>query len=114
MASLLHRLGALRAVPKSAIKTPAPAPRPVPWDALPSPGIEVAGRVVRFINCIVFTPDGRFVNEDLWVRDGRIIDPVRDGSLCCVFAKGDASCGLISAPSTPPSPSPFLSPFPRP
>ncbi len=77
MASLLHRLGALRSVPRSVNISSAPAPRPVLWSELVASSTESGSRVVRFINCMLYSPDGTFVREDLWVRDGRIIDPVR-------------------------------------
>ena len=76
MASLLHRLGALRSVPRSVNISSAPAPRPVLWSELAATSTESGSRVVRFVNCMLYSPDGTFVREDLWVRDGRIIDPV--------------------------------------
>ena len=76
MSSLLHKLGALRAVPKAAVLASAPAPPVVPWSALAASPL-AASRVIRFTNCVLFAADGTFRREDLWVRDGRIIDPVR-------------------------------------
>jgi hypothetical protein len=38
------------------------------------PDTSSRGRVIKFTNCRVFL-DGTFKSEDLWVRDGRVIDP---------------------------------------
>lgn len=54
------------------MSAPAPPPR-VPWHALPDDACS-RGRVIKFTNARVYH-EGRFVREDLWVRDGRVIDP---------------------------------------
>ncbi len=51
----------------------SPAPARCKWYDLP-PGTSSRGRVLKFTNCRVFL-DGAFKSEDLWVRDGRVIDP---------------------------------------
>lgn len=104
MASLLHRLGALRSVPRSVNISSAPAPRPVLWSELAATSTESGSRVVRFVNCMLYSPDGTFVREDLWVRDGRIIDPVR-----VLFPCKRGRMLSITSPSPPPTPTP--SPF---
>ena len=51
----------------------AAGPARCKWHDLP-PGTSSRGRVIKFTNCRVFL-DGAFKTEDLWVRDGRVIDP---------------------------------------
>lgn len=37
--------------------------------------------MIKFTNCRVFIR-GKLAREDVWVRDGRIIDPVGNRQLC--------------------------------
>ena len=49
------------------------APTRLFWHELPL-DFSSRGRVIKFTNCRVYL-DGKFKGEDLWVRDGRVIDP---------------------------------------
>ena len=76
MSNILHKLGALKPIPRSTPDPPSqPQPTALPWHRLP-PSLSSRGKVLQFTNCRVYS-DGVFKSEDLWVRDGRVIDPAR-------------------------------------
>lgn len=72
--NILNKLGALKIIPRSSPEPPStPQPVHLPWHRLP-PRVSSRGKVIKFTNCRVYS-DGAFKSEDLWVRDGRVIDP---------------------------------------
>ncbi len=81
MATILKKVAGSRASNASPAQPVLPAatggPQKVPLEKLP---LNAGGQgcVVKFTNCRVFL-HGKLTREDLWVRDGRIIDPVSRG-----------------------------------
>ena len=68
-----------------------PQPKRVPWHSLPAASCS-RNRVIKFTNCSVYL-DGAFRRSDLWVRDGRVIDPAKRFWEAANFAEN--SCDLV-------------------
>ena len=62
----------------------------IPWHSLP-PNSCSRGRVIKFANAFIYI-DGVFRYGDLWVRDGRVIDPASRFWEAVTF--GEHSCDV--------------------
>lgn len=70
---------------------PTISPPRTPWHSLPK-DTNSHNRVIKFTNARVFLK-GKFRREDLWVRDGRVIDPASRFWEAATFS--EYACDLI-------------------
>ena len=70
---------------------PPLSPPKTPWHSLPK-DTNSHNRVIKFTNARVFLK-GKFRREDLWVRDGRVIDPASRFWEAATFS--EYACDLI-------------------
>ena len=70
---------------------PPLSPLKTPWHSLPK-DTNSHNRVIKFTNARVFLK-GKFRREDLWVRDGRVIDPASRFWEAATFS--EYACDLI-------------------
>ena len=68
-----------------------------------APSLQATGQVVKFTNCRVYSATGGLVHDDIWVRNGRLIDPVGFVNLKLRASKLFKACVLFSATVSPPT-----------